>query len=167
MWKQVSGAFGSLPGQKAVVKRMIELGLCIDDDGKIKCGDVEIKEKSLAKSAHVDRRVVRATARGIGKERHLREVFRRIQPAGALLRDVAQLMGFGVIEIEADATKAGIIASATTLLAKRKISIRQVYAKDPELVEIPTLLIITEREVPGKLINEFKRIKGVTKVSIF
>ncbi|MFH0971906.1 MAG: amino acid-binding protein [Candidatus Micrarchaeota archaeon] len=167
MWKKVSEAFGVLPAQKAVVRKMIELGLRIDEDGKVKCGDVEIKEKSLAKSAGVDRRIVRATTEGIRQDRHLREVFYRIRPAGTLLKDVAQLMGFGVVEIEADATKAGIIAKATSLMASHNINIRQVYAKDPELFENPTLIIITEREIPGRLLNEFKKIRGVTKVSVY
>ncbi|MFH1443278.1 MAG: amino acid-binding protein [Candidatus Micrarchaeota archaeon] len=167
MWKKISESFGGLPGQKAVVRKMIELGLRIGEDGKILCGNVEVKENSLAKAVGVDRRVVRATAEGIRKERYLREVFSRIQPAGTLLRDVAVLMGFGVVEIEADAMQSGIIARATSLLAEKHINIRQVYAKDPELFENPTLTIITEREIPGKLISEFKKIRGVTKVSIF
>lgn len=159
--------FGGLPGQRAVVLKMLEIGLRIDEGGKIRCGDVEIKDNSLAHAAGVDRRIVRATVEGISKERFLKSVFSRIQPAGTFLKDVAQLMGFGVVEIEADAKTAGIIAKAAGLLADRKISIRQVYAKDPELFENPTLVIIAEREVPGKLLNEFKRIRGVKKVSIY
>src|SRR3989344_124120 len=167
MWRKVEQMFGGLPGQKAVVRKMIELGLGISENGKVRCGDVEIKENSLARAAGVDRRVVAATIKGIASERFLKSVFLRIQPPGTFLKDGAQLMGFGVVEIEADAKVPGIIAKATGLLEERRISIRQVYAKDPELFENPTLVIIAEREVPGKLLNEFKRIRGVRKVSIF
>ncbi len=167
MWKKVTAAFGVLPAQKEVVRKMIELGLRIDEAGSIRCGDVEIKEISLAKSAGVDRRAVRATVEGIMNDRYLRQVFLRIRPAGALLQDVSVLMGFGVVEIEADAKQFGIIAKATSLLAEKKISIRQVFAKDPELYENPTLVIIAERELPGNIINEFKKIKGVRKVSVY
>lgn len=167
MWKEVSNAFTGLPAQRSVVRKMIELGLRIDDEGRIKCGDVEIKENSLANVAKVDRRIVAAVVEGILKTPKLKEVFSNIQPAGTLLKDVAPLMGFGVVEIEADAKQAGIIASATKLMAEKQLMIRQIYAKDPELFENPTLCIITEKEIPGNLLNLFKKIKGVRKVSIY
>ncbi|MFH1750397.1 MAG: amino acid-binding protein [Candidatus Micrarchaeota archaeon] len=167
MWKKMEQMFVGLPGRKAVVLEMVRLGLRVDEEGRICCGNVEIKENSLAKAASVDRRVVRAAAKSISKDRFLREVFLRIQPAGTFLKDVAPLMGFGVVEIEAQARVPGIIAKATGLLAAKKMVIRQVYAMDPELFENPTLVIITEREVPGKLLNEFKRIRGVRKVSVY
>lgn len=71
-----------------------------------------------------------------------------------------------MVEISADAANPGIIAHATAPIAKSKISIRQIYSKDPELFENPTLVIITEKPVPGKLISELSKIPNVTKVSI-
>ena len=43
----------------------------------------------------------------------------------------------------------------------------QAHAGDPELEENPRLTIITERPVKGELFNEFLKIQGVKKVSIF
>lgn len=155
-----------LPAQKQVARKMIELGLRIDEKGTVKCGEVEVKEVSLAKAAGVDRRIVRATIDSIRSDETLSKLFAGIQPAGTLLKGIAHDLGFGAVELEASAKKPGIIASATTLLAGKKISIRQVYAKDPELFENPTLIIITEKQIPGKLLNEFAKIPGVKKVSI-
>jgi uncharacterized protein len=146
---------------------MIELGLCVDAKGKILCGEVEIKEISLAAAAGVDRRVVVSTVKSILSDKSLSKLFAGIRPAGALLKGIAKELGFGVVELEADAKQPAIIASATSLLAKKKISIRQIYGKDPELFENPTLAIITERPIPGALIPEFSKIPGVTKVSIY
>lgn len=145
---------------------MIEIGLRIDGHGTILCGDVEVKEVSLAHAVGVDRRVVTATVQSILSDSKLSRLFSGIQPAGSLLRGVARELGFGIVEIDASGQKPGILAAAATLLAKRKISVRQVYAKDPELFENPTLVIITERPVPGSLISEFLKIPGVRKVSI-
>ena len=167
MWKRISGLFEGLPAQKQVARKMIELGLRIDEEGVVKCGEVEVKEVSLAKAAGVDRRVVRAAIDSILSDDTLSKLFKGIQPAGTLLKDIARDLGFGAVEMEASAKKAGIIASAATLLAQRKISIRQVYAKDPELFENPTLVIITEKPIPGSLLTEFSKIPGVKKVSIF
>jgi predicted regulator of amino acid metabolism with ACT domain len=166
MWSRISEIFSSLPAQRAVARKMIELGLRVDEGGRILCGDVEVKEISLAKAAGVDRRVVSATVSSILSDRALRRIFSGIKPAGALLKDVAHELGFGVVELEADAKKAAIIASATALLAEKRISIRQIYAKDPELFETPTLVIIAERQIPGSLLSQFSKIPGVTKVSI-
>ncbi len=145
---------------------MIELGLGVDAKGKILCGEVEIKEISLAHAAGVDRRVVVSTVKSILSDKYLARLFSGIKPAGALLKDIARELGFGAVELEANATKPAIIASATSLLAKKGISIRQVYAKDPELFENPTLVIITEKPIPGALLAQFSKIPAVKKVSI-
>ena len=71
------------------------------------------------------------------------------------------------MEIEADAGNSGIIASATDLIATNMISIRQVHAGDPEFEENPALTIITEKPIEGNLINEFLKIEGVKRVSIY
>jgi predicted regulator of amino acid metabolism with ACT domain len=167
MWQQISQLFADFPAQKQVAKKMIDLGLGISESGNIVCGGVEVKEVSLATACGVDRRVVSATVHSILSDRLASRLFRGIRPAGALLKDVAHELGFGVVELEANAKKPAIIAHATSLLAKRRISIRQIYAKDPELYENPTLVIITERPIPGALLSKFSDIPAVKKVSIY
>lgn len=167
MWNYVSKHFSNFPSQKQVARKLIELGLTAGNDGKIRCGGVEVKEVSLAKASGVDRRVVRATIRSILEEPKLSVLFGGISPAGAMLRNIAEGLGFGVVEIEADAKRAGIIAKAASLLASKKISIRQVYANDPELFENPVLIIIAQKRIPGNLLEKFSKIPGVKKVSIF
>jgi len=80
---------------------------------------------------------------------------------------VASELGFGVVEIEAQAGAPGILATATQLIAQEKISIRQAHAGDPELEENPKLTIITEKPVKGEMIQEFLKIPGVKRVSIY
>ena len=60
-----------------------------------------------------------------------------------------------------------IPSETTKLIAKKGIGIRQAYAEDTELQENPKLTIITEEIVSGDVINEFLKIKGVTRVSIY
>ena len=148
MWHQISSLFAGFPAQKLVAKKMIDLGLGIGADGRIVCDEVEVKEVSLASACGVDRRVVSATVHSILSDRQAARLFSGIRPAGTLLSGIAHELGFGVVELEANAKKPAIIAHATALLAKRRISIRQVYAKDPELYDNPTLVIITERPIP-------------------
>ncbi len=166
MWSRIAELFSGLPAQRQVARKMIELGLCISPDGKIRCGEVEVKEVSLAKAAGVDRRIVVSTVSSILSDRNLHKLFSGIMPAGSLLKNIAKDLGFGVVELEADAKKPSIIAGATSLLSDKRISIRQIYAKDPELFENPTLVIITERPIPGNLLAQFSKIPGVKKVSI-
>ncbi|MEM2949436.1 MAG: hypothetical protein QXW70_03650 [Candidatus Anstonellales archaeon] len=166
MWKWVLEAFSDSPAKLAVARKMIENGLCLNKDGKVCCGDIEIKEISLAKACGVDRRVVSATIKRILADERLSVIFLKIRPAGAMLKDIAQEFGFGVVELEADAKRPAIIANATRFLGNAGISIRQIYAKDPDLFENPTLIIIAEKRIPGNLLNSFRRIPGVRKVSI-
>jgi predicted regulator of amino acid metabolism with ACT domain len=53
------------------------------------------------------------------------------------------------------------------LIADRDISIRQAIVDDPELSPKPTLTLITDSKIPGELIPEFLKIKGVAKVSVY
>jgi len=167
MWKKIEERFAGLPVQRAIARKMAEYGLSVSEDGRISCGSVEIKENSLAKSVGSDRRAVRETVKTIMRDKYLKQLFRSIKPAGALLKEVAHLLNFGVVEIEGDAKKAGIISDATALLSKNRISIRQIYADDPEMIENPKLTIIAERKIPGTLLNALLKIKGVRKVSIY
>ncbi|MCX6778401.1 MAG: amino acid-binding protein [Candidatus Micrarchaeota archaeon] len=166
MLERVLSHFSRYPGRASVARALIALGLSVRK-GRVLCGEVEIKDAALARAVGVDRRVVRSTVEQIEGDRKLKALFGKIRPAGTFLRDVAKDLGFGVVEISAEASKSGIISSATALVTGENISIRQVYAEDPELVGEPKLIIITERHLPGKLLEKFLKIPGVTRVSIY
>ena len=94
-------------------------------------------------------------------------LFSNIIPAGTLLKNIAKNLDLGVIEIEVGSESEGILAATTNLITKKGMGIRQAYAEDTELQKTPILTIITEEPVKGDLINEFLKIKGVTRVSIY
>lgn len=165
MWAYLEKKFKDFPAQQIVAKKIIELGLRIGEN-RIFCGDIEIKDVALAKATGVDRRIVKATIKTIKEDKELKKLFENIWPAGAFLKNVARYLGHGVVEIEAEADRPGILSSAATLIASKNINIKQVHADDPNLIKNPKLTIITEKEIPGNLINEFLKIKGVKKVSI-
>lgn len=166
MWDKVAEKFKDYPARLSVARVLVECGLCVCQDATIRCGGVEVKEVSLAQAAKVDRRAVGATVSAILKDKALSRIFENVAPAGAFLKNVAPLLGFGVVEIEAQAEKSGIIAGATALLAQSRISIRQIHADDPQLSENPKMTIITEKPVAGSLVAKFLKINGVKKVSI-
>ena len=146
---------------------MMELGLCISEDGRVYCGNLKISDKALATAADVDRRAIKSTISVIQEDEELYNLFSNIIPAGTLLKNIAKNLELGVIEIEVGSESEGILASTTNLISKKGISIRQAYAEDTELQQNPILTIITEKPVSGDLINEFLKIKGVTRVSIY
>jgi len=150
-----------------VARKIVELGLRVGENGKIYCGNVEISDVALARAAGVDRRTIKATVDVILSDEQLAFIFENILPAGSLVKNVAKNLGFGILEIEADAENSGIIAGATKLITRQNISIRQVHADDPELEENPRLTIITEKPIPGDLLNEFLKIPGIKRVSIY
>lgn len=167
MWDRIKHKFEKFPARMAVAGKIVELGLRVGEKGKIYCGDVEISDVALARAADVDRRAVRATVDVILADEDLKSIFGNLWPAGAFLKNVAGDLGFGVVEIEAEAGSPGIVAQATYLISQEKISIRQAHAGDPELEEHPRLTIITEKPVKGELINQFLKIPGVKRVSIY
>ena len=167
MWEKVNEKFKKYPARIRVAEKMIELGLSINDDGKIYCGNLKISDKALATAADVDRRAIKSTIEIIREDEDLNNLFSNIIPAGTLLKNIAKNLDLGVIEIEVGSENEGILAATTDLISKKRIGIRQAYAEDTELQESPILTIITEKPVKGDLINEFLKIKGITRVSIY
>ena len=167
MWERINEKFQKYPARLRVAEKMIELGLSLSKDGKIYCGNLKISDKALATAAQVDRRAIKSTIEVIQEDEELYNLFSNIIPAGTLLKNIAKNLELGVIEIEVGSESEGILASTTNLISKKGISIRQAYAEDTELQQNPILTIITEKPVSGDLINEFLKIKGVTRVSIY
>ena len=167
MWEKINEKFKKYPAKIRVAEKMIELGLSLNEDGKIYCGNLKISDKSLATAADVDRRAIKSTIEVIREDEELNNLFTNIIPAGTLLKNIAKNLELGVIEIEVGLQSEGVLASTTNLISKKGIGIRQAYAEDTELQQSPSLTIITEEPVNGDLINEFLKIEGITRVSIY
>ena len=167
MWQTTIQKFNKYPSQQKVIIKLLQLGLKIDENKKVYSGDVEINMSSFAKSINTDRRVIVSTIENILIDKQLKQIFLNIKPAGPLLSNISEELGLGVIEIEGDAQQSGILYEVTNILLKDKISIRQLYASDPELSQIPKLTIITDTTVNGVIIPRLLDIDGVTKVSLY
>ncbi|MBR0341298.1 MAG: hypothetical protein IJH64_03515 [Oscillospiraceae bacterium] len=167
MWARINEKFKKYPARIRVAEKMIELGLSISDDGRIYCGNLKISDKALATAADVDRRAIKSTIEIIQEDEELNNLFSNIIPAGTLLKNIAKNLELGVIEIEVGPESEGILAATTRLITEKGIGIRQAYAEDTELQKSPILTIITVEPVKGDLINEFLKIEGVTRVSIY
>lgn len=167
MWDKINQKFKKYPARIRVAEKMIELGLSLNKDGKIYCGNLKISDKALATAADVDRRVIKSTIDIIKDDEELYNLFSNIIPAGTLLKNIAKNLELGVVEIEVGSESEGILAATAKLISEKGIDIRQAYAEDTELQRAPSLTIITEKPVSGDLINEFLKIKGVTRVSIY
>ena len=166
MWKKIKNRFEKSPSQFKVAKLLVETGLRIGNDGKIYCGEIEVPATKIATALGVDRRVIREMANAILKTEELKQLFANLKPAGPLLRDVAQYLGYGVVEIRAKPEAVGIIAETSTLIANEGISIRQILAEDAEVYPDPKLIIITEKPVPGELLPKLLKIPTVKQVTI-
>lgn len=166
MWKMLEAHFRDAPAKLKVLRTFVELGLRVEEDGKVYLGDVEVPDSKIARAVGVDRRVVREAVKSILGDASLKRIFKGLKPAGAMLRDVASLLGYGVVEIRAKPEAVGIIAEATALIAKEGISIRQIIAEDPELYPDPKLTIITDKPLPGDIIPKFLKIPTVKQVAI-
>ena len=51
MWEKINEKFKKYPARIRVAEKMIELGLSLNEDGKIYCGNLKISDKALATSA--------------------------------------------------------------------------------------------------------------------
>jgi len=166
MWKKIAKYFNKYPKRRKIAQKMIEYGLKIKDN-KIYCGEIELSDSKIARAFDVDRRAIASTIEIIGKKPELHKIFSKLMPT-CHLKDVAANMNWGVIEIiPKDPSMPGIITEVATIISQNKISIRQSIVDDFELSEEPRLFIITEKNIPGRLIPKIKNANGVKAVLIY
>ena len=97
MWEKLRPAFKGFPAQEKVAQLMVVHGLRVQEE-RVFAGPIEVSDTAMARAAGVDRRVVTATLRTIGKNPELLRFFERLMPV-CHLGEVAPLMGWGAIEI--------------------------------------------------------------------
>ena len=149
------------------MKVFLENGLSVRDK-KVFLNQIEIPPVRIARAAEVDRRTVNETIGAIKANQELNLIFKEIRPAGYSLKEIAKHLDMGVVEISVvDAKAHGILANSANILTDGGLSIRQAIVDDPELSPEPKLTLIVERKIPGNLIAELLKIKGVDKVSVY
>ena len=79
MWERLNYKFQKYPARKNVAWKMVELGLRVDQDNKIYCGDLKISDVALANAANVDRRAVKSTVQTILKDEQLSSIFKNLE----------------------------------------------------------------------------------------
>jgi predicted regulator of amino acid metabolism with ACT domain len=167
MWATIKKHLENYPERLKVARVLVENGLSIQN-GKIHLDQIEIPPVRIARAANVDRRTVNETLNTIKNNRELKPIFEEIRPAGHSLKEIAKHLNLGVVEITPDdARTPGILANSAKILTDAGLSIRQAIVDDPELSPEPKLTLIVEKKIPGELIPELLRVKGVAKVSIY
>lgn len=165
MWATLIEYFQRYPAQEKIARLLIQNGLRIQG-GKIYSGNIELSDSALGRAAEVDRRIIAATIRTIESNPELLKVFNHFRPT-LHLKEVANALGWGVIEIVPDnASRPGILAGVSSLIAREGISIRQAVVDDPDFSDAPRLFIVTEKPVPPALIPEMQRVPGVRSVTL-
>jgi predicted regulator of amino acid metabolism with ACT domain len=131
------------------------------------CGEIELPDSKIARAFEIDRRIISSTIDTIMKNEDLKIVFSNLQPT-CHLKDVAPKMNWGVIEIiPQDPSMPGILAEVATIIADKKISIRQAIVDDIELAEESKLFIVTEEQIPGSLLPKIRKATGVKAVVVY
>lgn len=167
MWNTIKQHLENYPERLKVARILVENGLTVKN-GRVYLNEIEIPRAHVAKAAGVDRRTVNETLKTIRDNVELRQIFEGLRSAGHSLKEIARHLGLGVVEITpVDARIPGILASSAMILAKNGLSIRQAIVDDPELSPEPKLTLIVEKKIPGEIIPEFLKIKGVAKVSVY
>lgn len=164
MWKRIERKFRRRKGGVNVVRRMIEVGLRVGDGLKLYVGDIAIDDTAIARSAGVDRRVVRNTVNFIVHDEELRNIFTKLKPIGSSLVNVADQFGYGVLVIYADPHKTGIIAGVTSIMAEYGLVVRQALADDPDLVPDPKLTIVVGGKIPSEALDRIRGLPFIKKL---
>ncbi|MCX9085769.1 MAG: amino acid-binding protein [Candidatus Methanoperedens sp.] len=167
MWTLIQEKFRNHPAQEKVIRLLLKRGFQINAKGRVVSGTIEIPHTQIANEIQVDRRVVDATCETISMDEKLMQIFANVCTM-PFLRDVAPLLGLGVVVITPDnASRKGLLGEVATSVAEHGITIRQAVSDDPFLTEDPQLTIITEGKPGGELVESLTRIKGVKSVTVY
>ncbi|WP_380679428.1 amino acid-binding protein [Salinigranum sp. GCM10025319] len=166
MFDEIMQKFEGSPSQQAVIRLLLERGFSVNDEGRVVSGGIEIPNTGIAREIGVDRRVVDSTTDAILADPELRRIFQNISSIPSLM-DLAPVLDLTVLTVEVDDADApGIVATVTTMIADRDISIRQTISEDPEFTDDPKLYLVTDSELPGDLLTDLSNLDFVRRVSI-
>jgi len=164
MFDEIMRKFEGSPSQQEVIRLLLERGFSVNDEGRVVSGGIEIPNTGIAREVDVDRRVVDSTTDVILDDPELRRIFQNISQIPSLM-DLAPVLDLSVLTVEVhDADQPGIVATVTTMLADRDISIRQTITEDPEFTDDPKLYVITDDPLPGDLITELSDLPFARRV---
>jgi hypothetical protein len=167
MWSNIEEYFKGCPKQKEVARLLFQRGFRISNAGRVMCGKISIPHTQIAKELGFDMRVVDTTVYRILENKELEKIYKGLQSI-AFLRDIAPDLGLGVIVVSVmDASKPGIIGSVGNKIAEYGMVIRQAIADDPYITESPKFTVITGSEIPGKLIEDLRKIEGVKNITVY
>ena len=167
MWNTIKKYLEAHPERLKVARVLVENGLSAKNC-KIYLNQIEVPPVRIARVAGVDRRTVNETLNVINANRELKLIFEEIRSAGHSLKELAKYLNLGVVEITVVDPKAhGILANSAMILTKGGLGIRQAIVDDPELSPEPKLTLIVDKKIPGELIPELLKVKGVAKVSVY
>jgi predicted regulator of amino acid metabolism with ACT domain len=166
MFDEIMEKFSDSPSQQRVIRLLLERGFSVNDEGRVVSGGIEIPNTGIAREADVDRRVVDATTDAILADEELRPIFQNISAIPSLM-DLAPVLDLTVLTVAVrDAEEPGIVATVTSAIADRGVSIRQTISEDPEFTDEPVLYVITDERMPGDLINEIRELEFVRRIEL-
>ena len=158
--------FEGSPSQQAVVRLLLERGFSVSEGGRVVSGGIEIPDTQIARELDIDRRVVDSTTDALLDDDELRPIFTHISSIPSL-RDLAPVLDLHVLTVEVDDADApGIVATVTSVIAERDISIRQTISEDPEFTDDPLLYVITDEPLPGELLEELHELPFVRRIEL-
>jgi len=142
---------------------MVSHGMRVED-GSIYCGEVKQSDSAIARSAKVDRRVVKATIEAIENDPALIRLFSKLRPM-LLLADVAPEIGCTTLDIiPIDASMPGILAEITNVVYKAHLSVMQAVVEASGNYKGAHLIIVIDGEIPDSLLPKIRQCKGVSSV---
>lgn len=152
--------FKGHPSQLKVARMIMVRGISVES-GIAYCGGIKQSDTDIARTAGVDRRVVRSTLERISSDNKMNELFRNIRPM-LNMTDIASGIGCtSFVIVPTDSKVPGILASVTTALFESGYCIRQIVIDEDEDNKAVLSVIVEGRMTP----NDISSLKGCTGVS--
>lgn len=166
MWRQIQARFTRQKAQLNVVRKMIELGVGVEANSRLRVGDMAVSDSALAEAAGVDRRVVRSTVNRILSDSELKAIFTRVKPIGTSLVNVAENLGYSVLVVSADPHRPGVLSGVSSVLSAYGVVIRQALADDPDFTPDPKLTLVIDGRIPPEAVSKIQSLAPVKSLTL-
>tara|TARA_Y100000031_G_C8050653_1_gene306020 strand:- start:377 stop:649 length:273 start_codon:yes stop_codon:yes gene_type:complete len=89
-----------------------------------------------------------------------------VKPIGTSLVKIADKIGYGVLVINADPLKLGVISGISSILANYRVVIRQALADDPNFTPDAKLTLVVDGKIPPEAIEKIQSISLVKSITL-
>jgi predicted regulator of amino acid metabolism with ACT domain len=148
-----------------IIKKMIKLGLHVDDNGDFALGNLKISDVNLARTCNVERKTVRNTAKMILNDEDLSNIFKKSQSLGTALTTVSSNINIGCLDIVTYDTEKVTVPKILKIIRSSDSEVLTVFADNA--IYKNRIIILTNKPISGEILQKLSKRDNIKTILIY